>query len=338
MNNIDIKLQIIVSAAFILQGRRSEMSKQIKARSPDYKSQKERIKELTDELEKGVADVFESESYKAFLECCAKFHSYSINNCILIMAQYPSASRVAGYTDWQKKFGRHVKKGAKGIKILAPCKYKVEIEDREGSDQGIAAEDAGKKTIERLGFKVVTVFDVSMTEGKELPSIGVDELTGDVKDYRKIFNALVSISPVPVFFEDIEGGAKGYYNDAEKRIAIKSEMSEAQTVKTLLHEISHAVYHSKEALEEHDQLDRRHKETEAESIAHIVGKALDIVDSSEYSYPYLASWASGKDIKELKGSLERIRSAADEMITGIETALERQTKREQTKAAREEVR
>lgn len=307
-------------------------------RDPGYKSRIERIKELTEELEKGVAGVFESEAYKSFLECCSKFHNYSLNNCLLIMAQCPSASRIAGYSDWQRKFGRHVKKGAKGIKILAPCKYRVEIEDSEGVVPDIAADDARKKTIERLGFKVVTVFDVSMTEGKELPSIGVDELTGDVKDYRKIFNALVSISPVPVFFEDIEGGAKGYYNDAEKRIAIKSGMSEVQTVKTLLHEISHAEYHSREALEEHDQLDRRHKETEAESIAHIVGKALNIVDSAEYSYPYLASWASGKDVKELKDSLERIHSAADEMITGIESALERQAKREQSKAAREEAR
>ncbi len=310
-------------------------------RSPDYKPQKERIRELTDELEKGVLAVFESESYKAFIECCSKFHNYSVSNCILIMAQCPSATRVAGYIDWQKKFGRHVKKGAKGIKILAPCRYKAEISDDAPdpiSDTGPPLQEKETKTVERLGFKVVTVFDVSMTEGKELPSLGIEELSGDVKDYRRIFDALVSISPVPVYFEDIEGGAKGYYSDADKRIAVKTGMSEAQTVKTLLHEIAHSVWHSKGSPGTQDQLDRSHKETEAESIANVVGKALNIVDSSEYSYPYLASWASGKDVKELKDSLERIRSAADEMITGIEHELERQAKRERSRCAREEAR
>lgn len=309
-------------------------------RSPDKKSQRERIQELTDELEKGVAAVFESDAYKAFLECCAKFHDYSLNNCLLILSQCPEASRVAGYVDWQKKFGRHVVKGAKGIKILAPCIYKEQVDGKENEEHHADKESATteKKTVERLGFRVVTVFDVSMTEGKELPSIGVDELTGEVKDYRKIFNALVSISPVPVYFEDIEGGAKGYYNDAEKRIAVKTGMSEAQTVKTLLHEISHATYHSRETLDQHENLDRRHKESEAEGLAFCVGKALNIIDSSEYSFPYIASWATGKETKELKESLERIRSAADEMITGIDKALERQAKRDLTRASRDEAR
>ena len=297
------------------------MTEQKHNRSPDRKSQKERIRELTEKLEEGVKAVFESDRYKEYLQCMSKFHNYSINNCLLIAAQYPAASAVSGYRSWQKNFGRQVKKGEKGIKILAPCKYKVETDEKD--------ENGDPKLMELTGFRVVTVFDLAQTEGKELPSIGADELTGDVKDYEKIFKALVSISPVPVRFEEIEGGAKGYYHDGEKHIAIQSGMSEAQTIKTLLHEVSHATYHSRETMEEETPIDRRHKETEAESIAFCVGSALGIVDSSDYTFPYLASWASGKDTKELKDSLERIRSASDEMITRIERSLQRRISRGQ---------
>lgn len=297
------------------------MTEQKHNRSPDKKSQKERIRELTEKLEEGVKAVFESGRYKEYLQCMSKFHNYSINNCLLIAAQYPSASAVAGYRSWQKNFGRQVKKGEKGIKILAPCKYKVETDEKD--------ENGDPKLMELTGFRVVTVFDLAQTEGKELPSIGAEELTGDVRDYEKIFKALVSISPVPVRFEEIEGGAKGYYHDGEKRIALQSGMSEAQTIKTLLHEVSHATYHSREAMQEETPIDRRHKETEAESIAFCVGSALGIVDSSDYTFPYLASWASGKDTKELKDSLERIRAASDEMITKIDQSLQKQVRRGQ---------
>ena len=186
--------------------------------------------------------------------------------------------------------------------------------------------------MELTGFRVVSVFALEQTEGKELPSIGVDELSGDVKDYHRIFNALVSISPVPVRFEEIEGGAKGYYHDGEKRIAIQSGMSQAQTIKTLLHEVSHATYHTKDKTDPEHPVDRRHKETEAESIAFCVGSALSIVDSGDYTFPYLASWASGKDTKELKDSLERIRSASDEMITAIDQSLQKQSSREKQRS------
>ena len=186
--------------------------------------------------------------------------------------------------------------------------------------------------MELTGFRVVSVFALEQTEGKELPSIGVDELTGDVKDYQRIFNALVSISPVPVGFEKIENGAKGYYHDGEKRIAIKYGMSQAQTIKTLLHEVSHATYHTRDKADPDHPIDRRHKETEAESIAFCVGSALSIVDSGDYTFPYLASWASGKDTKELKDSLERIRSASDEMITAIDQSLQKQASREKQRS------
>ena len=294
-------------------------------RSPDRKSQKERIKELTEELEKGVVECYNSESFQTVIRTFSRFHNYSLNNCLLIALQAPGSTCVAGYVDWQKKFGRQVKKGEKGIKILAPCKYKVEIDDMDDPDadsSGTGSEK--KKTIERVGFR-------------ELPSLDIHELTGDVKEYERFYKALVSISPVPITFEDIEGGAKGYYNDAEKRIAIKTGMSEAQTIKTLIHEISHATYHSKEGRDKDFTLDRRHMETEAEAIASVVAGAYSI-DSSSYSYPYLASWASGKEVKELKDSLERIRSFADEMITGIDKSLEKQIRREQNRASRDEAR
>ena len=293
-------------------------------RSPDRKSQKERIKELTEKLEEGVKAVFESDRYKEYLACMSKFHNYSLNNCLLISAQYPAATAVAGYRSWQQNFGRQVRKGEKAIKILAPCKYKVETEEKD--------ENGDPKMMELTGFRVVSVFALEQTEGKELPSIGVDELSGDVKDYHKIINALVSISPVPIRFEEIEGGAKGYYHDGEKRIAIQSGMSQAQTIKTLLHEVSHATYHTRDNVNPEHPIDRRHKETEAESIAFCVGSALSIVDSGDYTCPYLASWASGKDTKELKDSLERIRSASDEMITAIDQSLQKQASREKQKS------
>ena len=303
------------------------MTDQKHNRSPDRKSQKERIKELTEKLEEGVKAVFESDRYKEYLACMSKFHNYSLNNCLLIFAQYPAATAVAGYRSWQQNFGRQVRKGEKAIKILAPCKYKVETEEKD--------ENGDPKMMELTGFRVVSVFALEQTEGKELPSIGVDELSGDVKDYHRIFNALISISPVPVRFEEIEGGAKGYYHDGEKRIAIQSGMSQAQTIKTLLHEVSHATYHTKDKTDPEHPVDRRHKETEAESIAFCVGSALSIVDSGDYTFPYLASWASGKDTKELKDSLERIRAASDEMITAIDQYLQKQAQREKQRSCDE---
>ena len=163
------------------------MTDQKHNRSPDRKSQKERIKEITEKLEEGVKAVFESDRYKEYLACMSKFHNYSLNNCLLISAQYPAATAVAGYRSWQQNFGRQVRKGEKAIKILAPCKYKVETEEKD--------ENGDPKMMELTGFRVVSVFALEQTEGKELPSIGVDELSGDVKDYHRIFNALISIVP-----------------------------------------------------------------------------------------------------------------------------------------------
>ena len=222
-----------------------------------------------------------------------------------------------------------MKKGEKGIKIIAPCKYKVELEDKdENGDPRIEMRD---------GFKIVTVFDYSQTEGKDLPSIGVDELKGDVGDYRKLFNALTEICPVPIYTEDIQGGAKGYYSDADRKIVIKSDMSQLQTIKTMIHEMAHEKLHAKEHLDKDHPVDRRTKEVEAESIAYTICQHYGL-DSSDYSFSYVAGWSSGKDIKELKASLERIRSTADEMITSIDKSLEKQTKREQNRASRNDAR
>ena len=295
-----------------------------RSRSPDGKSQKERIKEITEQLEAGVTAVFESDAYKAYLKCMSKFHNYSLNNTLLIALQCPNATAVAGYQAWKRDHGRQVRKGEKGIKIIAPCKYKVELEEKD--DEG------NQKIAEYMGFKIATVFDIAQTEGKELPTIGVSELTGDVDDYRKLFNALTEICPVPIYTEDIQNGAKGYYSDAERKIVIKSDMSQLQTIKTMIHEMAHEKLHAKENLDPDHPVDRRTKEVESESIAYTLCQHYGL-DSSDYSFSYIAGYSSGKDVKELRSSLERIRSAADEMITGIDKALEKQAKREQMRTA-----
>ena len=286
-------------------------------RSPDGKSQKERIKEITEQLEAGVTAVFESDAYKAYLKCMSKFHNYSLNNTLLIALQRPDASLVAGYQAWKKDHGRQVRKGEKGIKIIAPCKYKIELEEKD--DEG------NQKVAEYTGFKVATVFDYAQTEGP------------DVDGYRKLFNALTEMCPVPIYTEDINNGAKGYYSDADRKIVIKSDMSQLQTIKTMIHEMAHEKLHAKEKLDKDHPVDRRTKEVEAESIAYTICQHYGL-DSSDYSFSYVAGWSSGKEVKELKASLERIRSAADEMITGIDKALEKQTKREQSRTVRDEAR
>ena len=293
------------------------------------KTQKERIKEITDQLEAGVVAVYESDAYKAYLKCMSKFHNYSLNNTLLIALQRPDASLVCGYQAWKKDHGRQVRKGEKGIKIIAPCKYKVEIDEKD--------DDGKQKVIERLGFKVVTTFDIAQTDGPDLPTIGVNELTGDVDGYRKLFNALTEMCPVPIYTEDIQNGAKGYYSDADRKIVIKSDMSQLQTIKTMIHEIAHEKLHAKDHMDKEYPVDRRTKEVEAESIAYTLCQHYSL-DSSDYSFSYIAGYSSDKDIKELKASLERIRSAADEMITDIDKSLEKQMKREQSKAVRDEAR
>ena len=306
-----------------------------RTRSPDKKSQKERIKEITDQLEAGIQEIFESDKFKDYLTCMSKFHNYSLNNTILIAMQKPDATLVAGYKAWQTDHGRTVRKGEHGIKILAPCKFKVTVESDENGILENSENDEKTKVMEYLRFKITHVFDVSQTEGKELPSIGVDELTGDVSEYRSMYKALVRTCPVAIVMEEIEGGAKGYYNDTDKRIAILAGMSEMQTIKTIIHEMAHQKMHAEENADPEHPVDRRTKEVEAESVAYTVCQHLGL-DTSDYSFGYIAGWSSTRDTKELKASLERIRSASDELITEIDKNLDHFRKRELEKHRGEE--
>lgn len=290
----------------------------------------QQVREITDKLEQGIKELFESEKFKEYLTTMSKFYNYSFNNTLLIAMQKPDATLIAGYTSWQRNFDRHVMKGEKGIKILAPAPYKAQ-EEREKIDpatQKPVLDADGKpvtETVEvmRPAFKVVSVFDVSQTDGKELPDIAVDELTGSVENYTAFFEALKQESPVPISFEDIPGGAKGYFSHVENRIAIQEGMSEIQTVKTAIHEIAHAKLHAinpDEKVAPEDRKDRHTKEVEAESVAYTVCQRYGI-ETSDYSFGYIAGWSSDKDTKELKGSLETIRSTAAEMIESIDAKL-----------------
>ena len=290
----------------------------------------QQVREITDKLEQGIKELFESEKFKEYLTTMSKFYNYSFNNTLLIAMQKPDATLIAGYTSWQRNFDRHVMKGEKGIKILAPAPYKVQ-EEREKIDpatQKPVLDADGKpvtETVEvlRPAFKVVSVFDVSQTDGKELPDIAVDELTGSVENYAAFFEALKQESPVPISFEDIPGGAKGYFSHVENRIAIQDGMSEIQTVKTAIHEIAHAKLHAikpDEKVAPEERKDRHTKEVEAESVAYTVCQRYGI-ETSDYSFGYIAGWSSDKDTKELKGSLETIRSTAAEMIESIDAKL-----------------
>ena len=288
----------------------------------------EKIKEITDRLEQGIAELFDSERYKDYLRVMSKFHNYSFRNTLLIAMQAPDASLVAGYNTWKNTHGRHVKGGEKGIKIFAPSPYKVkrEVEKLDPQTRKPIIGKDGKPVTEEQeitvpAYKVVSVFDVSQTEGRELPDIAVDELTGDVDRYNDFFAALEKTSPVPIGFENIEGKSHGYYHLEEKRIAIQEGMSELQTLKTAIHEIAHAKLHDidlnapKEDLA--DRPDRRTREVQAESVAYTVCQHYGL-DTSDYSFGYVAGWSSGRELAELKASLETIRTAAAEIIDSID--------------------
>ena len=305
----------------------------------------ERMKEITDRLETGIQELFESERYKAYLTTMSKFHSYSFNNTLLIAMQ--GGQLVAGYNKWRDDFHRNVKKGEKAIKILAPAPFKAKKEVQKLDAQGrpVMGKDGKPVTevqeIQVPAFKIVSVFDVSQTEGEPLPSIGVEELTGSVERYGEFFKALEQTSPVSIGFEDIPGGSHGYYHLTEKRIAIQEGMSELQTLKTAIHEIAHSKLHAIDpeapAIEQADRPDSRTREVQAESVAYAVCQHYGL-DTSDYSFGYVAGWSSGKDLKELKASLETIRATAHELITTIDSHLaqlqqQRQAQQEQPQAA-----
>ena len=284
------------------------------------------LHQITDKLEKGVKDVFQSDKYKQFLNVMAKFPRYSVNNTMLIMMQRPDAQLCQSFTGW-KQMGRYVKKGEKGISILAPAPYKIEREQTKLDEKGRPVFDAdGEPVKEKVevtirAFKVVKTFDLSQTDGKELPTIGPSELVGNIEGYPKLLQALQEISPVPVSFELIDGDAKGFYHLEDKKIVVQDGMSEVQTIKTLLHEMAHEKLHDKDNVPEAKDISRNGKEVEAESVAYIVCQHYGI-NTSDYSFSYVAGWSEGKETPELKASLDKIRQTASEFIYQIDQKME----------------
>ena len=303
----------------------------------------EKMKEITDRLEQGIAGVFESGRYAEYLRTMSKFHNYSLNNTLLISMQ--GGSMVKGYRQWEKEFDRHVKPGEKAIKILAPTPYKVKQEtekiDPDTQKPVIGAD--GKPVMETKeitipAYKVVSVFDVSQTEGKELPTLA-DELTGGVEQYKDFFAALEKTSPFPITFEALGDGIKGRCNYEEQRIAIHEGMSELQNIKTAIHEIAHATLHDT-GTDDPERPERRTREVQAESVAYTVCQHYGL-DTSDYSFGYVVGWSSGRELAELKGSLETIRSTAAKLIDTIdghfaELQQEKEQAAEQTQPIQEE--
>ena len=283
------------------------------------------LKEISERLEQGVKEIFTSERYTEYLNTMSKFHNYSFNNTLLITMQKPEATLVAGYQAWQKKFNRHVKRGEKGIQIIAPApiREKQEIEKIDPvTKEPVIGEDGQPETeiVEMVipRFRVTTVFDVSQTEGEPIADLDVPELTGSVQFYDTFMQALQNISPVPIRMMNVEGEAKGYYHQTEKYIAIKEDMSNVQTMKTGVHEVSHALLHDREVMDAEGVLkDQTTKEVEAESIAYIVCNHFGL-DTSEYSFTYIASWCESRDMKALKASMDTIRKTSAEIIGNIE--------------------
>ena len=296
----------------------------------DVKTEKQKVQEITEKLEQGIKELFESEKYKNYLNTMSKFHNYSFNNTVLIAMQKPDATLVAGFKAWKRNFQRHVKKGEKGIRILAPAPYKLkeEQEKLDPETKEIMLDAEGKPIMEEVeitipAFRAVSVFDVAQTEGKELPELEVKELSDSVEDYENFMQALTEVSPVPIEFEEIEGGAKGYFSQGAHRIAVQEGMSQSQTLKTAIHEVAHVKLHDRElnkGIDDVEHKGRSRKEVEAESVAYTVCQHFGI-DTSDYSFGYIAGWSSGREMTELKASLDTIRRTASEIITGIEHEL-----------------
>ena len=262
------------------------------------------MEELTELLQTGLEEYATSEKYRDLLRVMSLFHNYSVNNCLLIALQCPHASYVAGYTSWRNNFHRQVKKGEKAIRIISPVKYKKKNEEDEEE--------------ERIGFKSASVFDISSTvqiDSMEPVTIGVEDLQGHVENYKDFLDAFQSVSPVPVDFRLFDGDARGYYSDTEKIIVIQDGMTERQSVKTLVHEIAHAMLHTKEKLQEHKK-DRKQKELEAESVAYVVCEHFGFY-SEDYSFPYIVGWGGTGFQDILKESMSTIQKTTDEIITGV---------------------
>ena len=278
-------------------------------------------------LESGVEELFTSNRYQEFLKTMAKFHNYSFNNTMLIAMQRPDATLVTSYKNWQS-MGRQVMKGEKGITIIAPAPYK-KMKEKEVLDENqrpIMGTDGKPKTeqveVTVPHFKAVTVFDIAQTSGEPIQTLAPELLTAAVQDFDSFMQAIQKISPVPIRFDEIDGNANGYYHNADKEIVIKKGLSESQTLKTAIHETAHAKLHDREIMESLGvEKDRLTKEVEAESVAYCVCSSFGL-DTSDYSFPYIAGWSSSREMKEMKASMDVIRKTAGEMIDQLTEELE----------------
>lgn len=289
-------------------------------------TKQKKLDEIMEGLERGVNDILSSENYKKYLKFLSSFHQYSLNNTILIYKQKPNASLVAGYRKWQT-MGRQVKKGEKGIRILAPIPVKVKAERVKRdpitkeiikSEDGEPIKEEAESTIPK--FKISTVFDIEQTDGEPIPQIEVFDLTGHVKEFFTFMDAVMKISPVSIRYDEIKSGAKGYYHLEQNEIVIRRGMSESQTMKTAIHECAHAILHNRDKMQEGNK-DRQTKEVEAESVAYIVCNYFGL-DTSDYSFPYIATWGSGREMKELKDSLNLIKQTAGTFIEQLSEKIE----------------
>ena len=299
---------------------------------------RQKVQDLSKQLEEGLKNLYKSDNYKKWLLVASKFHNYSVNNQILIMLQRPDASRVASFTTW-KSLKRNVNKDAVGIKIFAPApvkeKKEVPVTDKDGQvvkdiNGEVQTEDVDTIT---TYFKVVHVFDIADTNGEPLPKLGIDELKGKVENFDVIFDVLKSVAPVPVGFEDITSGAKGYYSLVEQRIAIKSGMDDIATLKTLIHETAHSLLHDKKngtLIEGEDVVKAAIpiKELQAESVAFIVSSYLGM-DTSEYSFPYLAFWQNNPEMSDFKDNLDIIQKTANFIIDKVDDAFAEKDKQKE---------
>ena len=285
------------------------------------------IDSIMQSLESGVEELFTSNRYQEFLKTMAKFHNYSFNNTMLIAMQRPDATLVTSYKNWQS-MGRQVMKGEKGITIIAPAPYK-KMKEKEVLDENqrpIMGTDGKPKTeqveVTVPHFKAVTVFDIAQTSGEPIQTLAPELLTAAVQDFNSFMQAIQKISPVPIRFDEIDGNANGYYHNADKEIVIKKGLSESQTLKTAIHETVHAKLHDKEIMESLGvEKDRLTKEVEAECVAYCVLSSFGL-DTSDYSFPYIAGWSSSREMKEMKASMDVIRKTAGEMIDQLTEELE----------------
>lgn len=288
---------------------------------------KGKVKLITDNLENGIKDLLDSDRYKEYLSAMGKFHNYSFNNTILIAMQKPDATYVAGFQKWNKDFHRFVNKGEKGIVILVPTPYNKNVHQKVLDKDGkVLLDNDGneiteEKTLKIQAFKPAHVYDVSQTHGEPLPSIAVNELSGNVEDYKKIFETIKEIAPVEVSFQKIDTGAKGYYDQISKEIVINDCMSELQTLKTLIHETAHAILHDTDYLKSKGEAkDRFTREIEAESVAYTVCSYLNL-PTDEYSFGYIAGWSGDRQIDAVRDSLEAIKMCSSDIIGELEKRL-----------------